>query len=113
MKSAGHTPSQHASLLKTDMNMSLLRTIDPSTVKLLHTASHAVVYRLDERTNQWEAPHAKGTLWVYSRSEEPRYKMLLMNRMNPNNVELVLSNGLVWECNVEKQYVARTSPSHC
>ncbi|XP_066991510.1 mRNA-decapping enzyme 1B [Anabrus simplex] len=68
------------------MNVAALKRVDPYVKEILETATHVALYTFNGEINEWERTDVEGALFVYSRSGEPFHGILIMNRLNTNNL---------------------------
>ncbi|KAJ1639380.1 hypothetical protein T492DRAFT_937972 [Pavlovales sp. CCMP2436] len=72
-----------------EYNLGVLKKHDPRISRVLHTAGHAVVYVYkDEESAEspWERHNVEGALFVVERAAEPRYQLLILNRLSTSNL---------------------------
>ncbi|PAN44121.1 hypothetical protein PAHAL_9G019000 [Panicum hallii] len=85
------------------LNLSVLRRLDPAVVDILITAAHVVSYSFDEDIEEWSRKPVEGSLFVVKRNTQPRFQLVVMNRLNTENlVEDVLTD---FEVQVHVPYV--------
>ncbi|KAF7384141.1 hypothetical protein HZH66_012391 [Vespula vulgaris] len=58
------------------------------------TATHVALYTFNGDNNEWEKTDIEGALFVYSRNGEPYNSILIMNRLNTNNLVEPVTQGL-------------------
>ncbi|CAG2053161.1 unnamed protein product [Timema podura] len=68
------------------MNVAALKRVDPYAKEILETATHVALYKFNADENEWEKTEVEGALFVYSRGGEPYHNILIMNRLNTNNL---------------------------
>ncbi|KAH0552079.1 mRNA-decapping enzyme 1A isoform X2 [Cotesia glomerata] len=73
-------------LTEIKMNMAALKRVDPYIKDILETATHVALYKFNAENNEWEKTDIEGALFVYSRNGEPYNSILIMNRLNTNNL---------------------------
>ncbi|XP_074109136.1 decapping mRNA 1 isoform X2 [Cotesia typhae] len=73
-------------LTEIKMNMTALKRVDPYIKDILETATHVALYKFNAENNEWEKTEIEGALFVYSRNGEPFNSILIMNRLNTNNL---------------------------
>ncbi|GFG38128.1 hypothetical protein Cfor_10058 [Coptotermes formosanus] len=76
------------------MNVAALKRVDPYVKDILDTATHVALYTFNADENEWEKTDVEGALFVYSRSGEPYHSILIMNRLNTNNLVEPVIQGL-------------------
>ncbi|KAF8757444.1 hypothetical protein HU200_010964 [Digitaria exilis] len=75
------------------LNLSVLRRLDPAVTDILITAAHVVSYSFDEDVEEWSRKLVEGSLFVVKRNAQPRFQLVVMNRLNTENlVEDLLTN---------------------
>ncbi|GJN23992.1 hypothetical protein PR202_gb11696 [Eleusine coracana subsp. coracana] len=68
------------------LNLSVLRRLDPAVTDILITAAHVVAYNFDADSGEWSRKRVEGSLFVVKRSEQPRFQLVVMNRLNTENL---------------------------
>lgn len=76
------------------MNVAALKRVDPYVKEILGTATHVALYTFNAEANEWERTDVEGALFVYSRNGEPFHGILIMNRLNTNNLVEPVVQGL-------------------
>lgn len=76
------------------MNVAALKRADPYVKDILETATHVALYTFNAVNNEWEKTDIEGALFVYSRNGEPYNSVLIMNRLNTNNLVEPVTQGL-------------------
>lgn len=76
------------------MNVAALKRVDPYVKDILETATHVALYTFNAINNEWEKTNIEGALFVYSRNGEPYNSVLIMNRLNTNNLVEPVTQGL-------------------
>jgi mRNA-decapping enzyme 1B len=76
------------------MNVAALKRVDPYVKDILETATHVALYTFNADENEWEKTDVEGALFVYSRNGEPYHSILIMNRLNTNNLVEPVIQGL-------------------
>lgn len=74
------------------MNVAALKRADPYARDIVDSATHVALYTFEE--NEWEKTNIEGALFVYSRNGEPYHSLVIMNRLNTNNLIEPISKGL-------------------
>lgn len=74
------------------MNFAALKRADPYAREIIHSATHVALYTFEE--NEWEKTNIEGALFVYSRNGEPYHSLVIMNRLNTNNLIEPVSKGI-------------------
>ncbi|OAD61055.1 mRNA-decapping enzyme 1B [Eufriesea mexicana] len=76
------------------MNVAALKRVDPYAKDILETATHVALYTFNAVNNEWEKTNIEGALFIYSRNGEPYNSVLIMNRLNTNNLIEPVTQGL-------------------
>ncbi|XP_071446510.1 mRNA-decapping enzyme 1A [Hetaerina americana] len=76
------------------MNVAALKRVDPYVKDILDSATHVALYTFNSESNAWEKTDVEGALFVYGRNGEPYHGIVIMNRLNTNNLVEPVSNGL-------------------
>lgn len=84
-----------AALLR--ISFASVKRIDPYVKEILATSSHVALYRFNTITNEWEKTGVEGALFIYSRNGEPFHSILVMNRLDPNNVIEPIVKGFEYQ----------------
>ena len=66
---------------KRQMNLSVLRNIDPNIIDIIDQSSHVVAYDFDQEKSSWKKRGIEGTLFVYSRNIAPFHGFIVLNRL--------------------------------
>ncbi|XP_072948963.1 uncharacterized protein DCP1 [Epargyreus clarus] len=74
------------------MNFAALKRADPYAKEIVDSATHVALYTFEE--NEWEKTNIEGALFVYSRNGEPYHSLVIMNRLNTNNLIEPVSKGI-------------------
>lgn len=84
------------------------QSIDQYVVNILHTCKHAVLYDLNQSTQEWCKLEMEGPLFIVQRSIPPYYQLLLANRKSTDNyVQTITADAIV---EVQEQYLFLTEP---
>ncbi|XP_044005967.1 serine/threonine-protein kinase DDB_G0283821 [Aphidius gifuensis] len=81
-------------LTELKMNVAALKRVDPYIKDIIETATHVALYTFNSDNNEWEKTDIEGALFVYSRNGEPYNSILIMNRLNTNNLVEPVTQGL-------------------
>lgn len=65
---------------KNVINLNVLKRYDSSIIHIIETSSHVVLYDFDTHSSQWKKRGIEGTLFLYERSQEPRFGFYILNR---------------------------------
>jgi len=67
------------------VNLSYLQKYDAHIVKILESSNHVALYDLNEATQTWARTQTEGPLYIVERSVEPRFQLIIYNRLSPDN----------------------------
>nr|GMC84409.1 mRNA-decapping enzyme-like protein [Ipomoea batatas] len=68
------------------LNLTVLQRIDPCIEEILITAAHVTFYEFNVDLNQWSRKDIEGSLFVVKRTTQPRFRFVVMNRRNTENL---------------------------
>lgn len=68
------------------MSLTSIKRVDPYVKNVLASATHVALYLFDTTKNEWEKTETEGALFVYSRNGEPYHSIMVMNRLNRENL---------------------------
>lgn len=68
------------------MNVTALKRVDPYVKEIIDTATHVALYQFNREDNKWEKTEIEGALFIYSRNGQPQNSIIIMNRLNTNNL---------------------------
>ncbi|KAF2880306.1 hypothetical protein ILUMI_25864 [Ignelater luminosus] len=68
------------------MSVTSIKRVDPYVKDILATSTHVALYKFNPSINEWEKTETEGALFLYSRSGEPWHSIMIMNRLNTNNL---------------------------
>lgn len=68
------------------MSVTSIKRVDPYVKDILAKSTHVALYRFNPPQNEWEKTETEGALFLYSRSGEPLHSIMIMNRLNTNNL---------------------------
>lgn len=68
------------------MSLTSIKRVDPYVKNVLATATHVALYLFNTTKNEWEKTETEGALFVYSRNGEPFHSIMVMNRLNRENL---------------------------
>lgn len=68
------------------MSVTSIKRVDPYVKDILATATHVALYKFNTSTNEWEKTETEGALFIYSRNGEPFHSIMVMNRLNTDNL---------------------------
>jgi mRNA-decapping enzyme 1B len=72
------------------LNMQVLKRIDPLIVDILDQSAHVVLYDFQE--NSWKKLGVEGTLFVYVRSSYPAFGYMVLNRLSLDNYNMLIKD---------------------
>uniref|UniRef100_A0A914IBM7 Uncharacterized protein n=1 Tax=Globodera rostochiensis TaxID=31243 RepID=A0A914IBM7_GLORO len=75
-------------------NIENIRRIDHCAKKVIEHCTHAALFNFSIEQNKWLKTEVDGPLFIYERSEEPLYALLIANRQSPRNFVEPITNGL-------------------
>ncbi|KAK9879969.1 hypothetical protein WA026_008480 [Henosepilachna vigintioctopunctata] len=68
------------------MSVASIKRLDPYVKEILATATHVCLYKFNTSIHEWEKTETEGGLFIYSRNGEPFHSIMVMNRLNTNNL---------------------------
>lgn len=68
------------------MSVTSIKRVDPYVKDILASATHVALYNFNTSTNEWEKTETEGALFIYSRNGEPFHSIMIMNRLNTDNL---------------------------
>lgn len=75
-----------ADLSDSHINVAALKRVDPYLNSIVDNATHVALYTFSTVKNEWEKTDIEGALFVYRRTGHPYHGILIMNRLNTNNL---------------------------
>lgn len=82
-----------------ELNLTVLRRIDPDVEEVLATAGHVCLYHMSVDTQQWARKNVEGSLFVLKRRSQPRFQMMVLNKLCTENYTEAVHGGLEFEVN--------------
>ncbi|GAX73372.1 hypothetical protein CEUSTIGMA_g825.t1 [Chlamydomonas eustigma] len=82
-----------------DNDLQTLRLVDPDVDEVLETAAHVCLYHMHVTTQQWVRKNVEGSLFLLKRRREPRFQMMVLNRLSTDNYVETVHAGLDFEVN--------------
>lgn len=82
-----------------DMNIMVLKRIDSQIEEILTTAGHVCLYRMSVDDQQWQRKNIEGSLFLIKRRTQPRFQMLVLNKLSTDNYTEPIHGGLELESN--------------
>nr|CAG4642856.1 EOG090X0FII [Evadne anonyx] len=70
----------------TRVNLAALKRVDPYAVEIVETGTQVAIYKFNSKTNEWEKTDIEGTLFLYTRSGDPKHGFVVMNRLSTENL---------------------------
>jgi len=89
-------------------NLRVLQRLDHSIKEIECSATHVVLYEFCQSKQHWEKKNVEGSLFVTRRGDEPRYKLLVLNRSSTENLEVFI--GPHFQMQVREPYLIFRSP---
>ncbi|KAL3153048.1 hypothetical protein ABBQ38_012072 [Trebouxia sp. C0009 RCD-2024] len=75
------------------LNLSVLRRVDPDTEQVLTTAGHVALYGFDTDKKAWSRKDVEGSLFLLKRQTQPRFRIVILNKKSQDNfVEDILGD---------------------
>nr|XP_022916001.1 mRNA-decapping enzyme 1B [Onthophagus taurus] len=68
------------------MSVTSIKRVDPYVKDILATSTHVALYKFNPLANEWEKTETEGALFLYSRNGEPYHSLVIMNRLNTENL---------------------------
>lgn len=68
------------------MSVASIKRVDPYVKDILTTSTHVALYKFNPVSSEWEKTETEGALFLYSRNGEPFHSIMIMNRLNTNNL---------------------------
>lgn len=63
-----------------------IKIVDPYAKDILAKSTHVALYKFNNVIGEWEKTETEGALFVYSRNGEPLHSLMIVNRLNQNNL---------------------------
>ena len=67
-------------------NLAVLQRRDADISGVVDMAAHVVLYKFSEETQSWERRQVEGSLFIVSRTSDPKYMFVVLNRISSENV---------------------------
>jgi hypothetical protein len=74
-----------AKLDKAAVTLPMLQKRDPHVRRVLLSCVHVALYDFDDRKQAWARTQFEGSLHLVERDVDPRYQLILLNKLNPEN----------------------------
>lgn len=68
------------------MSVTSIKRVDPYVKEILAKSTHVALYKFNPSINEWEKTDTEGALFLYSRNGEPYHSIMVMNRLNTENL---------------------------
>uniref|UniRef100_A0A383W2F1 WH1 domain-containing protein n=1 Tax=Tetradesmus obliquus TaxID=3088 RepID=A0A383W2F1_TETOB len=81
------------------MNMMVLKRIDAQIEEIIASAAHVCLYRMSVNEQQWQRKNIEGSLFLIKRRTQPRFQMLVLNKLSTDNYIETVHGGLEMETN--------------
>ena len=65
-------------------SLSSLKRVDPEITEILASATHATLYNF--ASEEWERGDVEGPLFIAKRRSQPRYRLVVLNRLSMSNL---------------------------
>lgn len=85
------------------INLAALRKCDEFVLDILETSSQVALYKFDHVKQEWEKTEIEGSLFLYRRSTLPKFALMVMNRLNRENLNEYISKEM--EFKVQKPFL--------
>lgn len=69
-------------------NLRTLQRGDLSIADIIGSATHVCLYEFDQATSQWDKKQVEGSLFLVKRTDQPRFKLVILNRNSTDNFEV-------------------------
>ena len=83
--------------IKHSANLRALQRVDASTVDIISSATHVVLYQFNDAHQQWEKAGIDGSLFLTKRQGDEinptRFRLVVLNRSNPENLIVDVSGS--------------------
>ncbi|XP_065656948.1 mRNA-decapping enzyme 1A isoform X3 [Hydra vulgaris] len=77
-----------------EINFSALKKHDQDIIRIIDTASSVAQYNFKASLNVWDKTEVEGALFLYSRRVPPYVVIFIMNRLNTQNAQVVLTKDM-------------------
>lgn len=68
------------------MSVASIKRVDPYAKDILAKSTHVALYKFNQNNDAWEKTETEGALFLYSRNGEPFHSIMIMNRLNTDNL---------------------------
>ena len=89
------------------LTLASLQRIDNTIEQVIETANHVSLYEFNLDTKKdWKKREVEGSLFVVKRSSQPRFHVIILNRLSPkNHVEDILATSFEMETSGPTSYI--------
>lgn len=84
--------------IRRQANLRSLQRIDPKIQDLGTTVSHVVLYEFSASKKTWEKSNIDGSLFVAKRSDNPMFKLIVLNRSSNENLDVSITGTFQMQC---------------
>lgn len=81
------------------INLNVLKRLDPQVEELLATAGHVALYDFDVPTRRWARKDVEGSLFLVKRRGTPRFQIIILNKKSADNYVEDVGGGFQCELN--------------
>lgn len=81
------------------ININVLKRLDPQVEELLATAAHVALYNFDVPTRRWTRKDVEGSLFLVKRRGSPRFQIVILNKKSADNYVEDVGGGFQCELN--------------
>ena len=85
------------------INLAALRKSDQFVLDILETSAQVALYKFDPLKQEWEKTEVEGSLFLYRRSTLPKFALMIMNRLNRENLIETITKEM--EFKVQKPFL--------
>ena len=85
------------------INLAALRKSDQFVLDILETSAQVALYKFDPLKQKWEKTEVEGSLFLYKRSTLPKFALMIMNRLNRENLIETITKEM--EFKVQKPFL--------
>lgn len=69
-------------------NLRTLQRGDSAIADIVGSATHVCLYEFDQTTSQWDKKQVEGSLFLVKRMDQPRFKLVILNRNSTDNFQV-------------------------
>jgi len=88
---------------KNTKNMTVLKSLDAEINEVIADATHISIYEFDAITTSWKRFGVEGTAFIVTRTSNPRFKLIVLNKQGLDNFYLDLST--VHKMKIQTPYI--------